>query len=55
VSAFAIKDGVVHHTYSTYDRGVDHLMGTYCMLDLARLGRNEEGPASWWQRHDEYA
>jgi predicted dithiol-disulfide oxidoreductase (DUF899 family) len=24
------------------------------MLDLAPLGRNEEGPASWWQRHDEY-
>ena len=24
------------------------------MLDLAPLGRNEEGPASWWHRHDEY-
>jgi predicted dithiol-disulfide oxidoreductase (DUF899 family) len=29
-------------------------MGTYQILDLAPLGRNEEGPASWWQRHDEY-
>jgi predicted dithiol-disulfide oxidoreductase (DUF899 family) len=54
MSAFAIKDGVVHHTYSTYDRGVEQLMGTYRMLDLAPLGRNEEGPASWWRRHDEY-
>jgi predicted dithiol-disulfide oxidoreductase (DUF899 family) len=24
------------------------------MLDLAPLGRNEEGLAAWWQRHDEY-
>jgi predicted dithiol-disulfide oxidoreductase (DUF899 family) len=58
MSAFALKDGVVHHSYSTYDRGVEQLMGTYRMLDLAPLGRNEEGlefPAAWWQRHDEYA
>jgi predicted dithiol-disulfide oxidoreductase (DUF899 family) len=54
MSAFAMKDGYVHHTYSTYGRGVEQLMGTYRMLDLAPLGRNEEGPASWWRRHDEY-
>lgn len=54
MSAFALEDGVVYHTYSTYDRGVEQLMGTYRMLDLAPLGRNEEGPAAWWQRHDEY-
>jgi len=54
MSAFALQDRVVYHTYSTYDRGVEQLMGTYRMLDLAPLGRNEEGPASWWQRHDEY-
>jgi predicted dithiol-disulfide oxidoreductase (DUF899 family) len=54
MSAFALKDGVVHHTYSTYDRGVEELMGTYRMLDLAPLGRNEEAPAAWWHRHDEY-
>jgi predicted dithiol-disulfide oxidoreductase (DUF899 family) len=29
-------------------------MGTYRILDLTPLGRNETGPASWWQRHDEY-
>jgi predicted dithiol-disulfide oxidoreductase (DUF899 family) len=55
MSAFALEDGVVHHTYSTYDRGVEQLMGTYGMLDLAPLGRNEETPADWWHRHDEYA
>jgi predicted dithiol-disulfide oxidoreductase (DUF899 family) len=54
MSTFAIKGGIVHHTYSTYDRGVERLMGTYGFLDLAPLGRNEEGPADWWKRHDEY-
>src|SRR5919109_1381153 len=54
MSAFALEGGVVHHTYSTYDRGVEQLMGTYRMLDLAPLGRNEESPADWWRRHDEY-
>jgi predicted dithiol-disulfide oxidoreductase (DUF899 family) len=54
MSVFALEDGVVYHTYSTYNRGVEQLMGTYRMLDLAPLGRNEEGPASWWRRHDEY-
>jgi predicted dithiol-disulfide oxidoreductase (DUF899 family) len=54
MSAFALEDGVVHHTYSTYDRGVEQLMGTYRYLDVAPLGRNEEEPASWWHRHDEY-
>ena len=57
MSAFAIQDGVVHHAYSIYDRGVEQLMGTYQVLDLAPLGRNEddlEFPAAWWHRHDEY-
>jgi predicted dithiol-disulfide oxidoreductase (DUF899 family) len=57
MSAFAIKDDVVHHTYSTYERGVEQLMGTYAYLDLAPLGRNEGGlefRAAWWHRHDEY-
>jgi predicted dithiol-disulfide oxidoreductase (DUF899 family) len=57
MSVFAFKDGVVHHTYSTYDRGVEQLMGTLRILDLAPLGRNEQGlehPGAWWHRHDEY-
>jgi predicted dithiol-disulfide oxidoreductase (DUF899 family) len=54
MSAFALEDGVVHHTYSTYDRGVEALMGTFQYLDRAPLGRNEETPSEWWQRHDEY-
>ena len=55
MSAFAIEDGVVHHTYSTYGRGVEQLMGTFRYFDLAPLGRNEEGAVgAWWRRHDEY-
>jgi predicted dithiol-disulfide oxidoreductase (DUF899 family) len=54
MSAFAIHDGAVHHTYSIYDRGTEELMGTYRFLDLAPLGRNEKAPADWWRRHDEY-
>jgi predicted dithiol-disulfide oxidoreductase (DUF899 family) len=52
VSAFAIEEGVVYHTYSAYGRGVDGLWGMYQWLDRAPLGRNESG--FWWRRHDEY-
>jgi predicted dithiol-disulfide oxidoreductase (DUF899 family) len=52
MSAFALEDGVVYHTYSTYARGVDGLWGMYQWLDRAPMGRNEEGV--WWRRHDEY-
>jgi predicted dithiol-disulfide oxidoreductase (DUF899 family) len=52
VSAFALEDGVVYHTYSAYERGVDAIWGMYQWLDRAPLGRNETG--FWWRRHDEY-
>jgi predicted dithiol-disulfide oxidoreductase (DUF899 family) len=52
MSAFALDDGVVFHTYSAYGRGVDGLWGMYQWLDRAPLGRNEAGV--WWRRHDEY-
>jgi len=52
MSAFALEDGVVYHTYSAYARGVDALWGMYPWLDRAPKGRNEEDP--WWRRHDEY-
>jgi predicted dithiol-disulfide oxidoreductase (DUF899 family) len=53
VSAFVLDDGVVYHTYSAYERGIDGLWGMYQWLDRAPLGRNENG--FWWRRHDEYA
>ena len=55
LSAFALVDGVVHHTYSTYARGAEILMGFYPVLDRAPEGRNEEGDTEVWiRRHDEY-
>ena len=52
MSAFALDDGVVYHTYSAYARGLDALWGMYQWLDRAPLGRNEQG--LWFKRHDEY-
>jgi predicted dithiol-disulfide oxidoreductase (DUF899 family) len=52
LSALVLEDGVVHHTYSTYARGLDALWGMYTWLDRAPRGRNETGV--WWRRHDEY-
>ena len=55
VSAF-FKDetGNVFHTYSTYGRGVEVMMGTYAMLDLAPKGRNEDEGMDWVRHHDRY-
>ena len=52
MSAFALEDGIVYHTYSTYARGVDAIWGMYPWLDRAPKGRNETGV--WWRRRDEY-
>ena len=49
MSAFALEDGVVYHTYSAYARGLDGLWGMYQWLDRAPKGRNETGV--WWRRH----
>ena len=58
VSVFFKDDrGAVHHTYSCYARGIDMLNATYQFLDLAPLGRDEEGLQStqaWVQHHDRY-
>ena len=45
------------HTYSTYGRGLDILIGTYHFLDLAPKGRDEDGLAwsmAWVRHHDRY-
>ena len=52
MSAFALQDGVVHHTYSAYGRGLDIIWGAYQWFDRAPQGRNETD--YWWRRHDEY-
>jgi predicted dithiol-disulfide oxidoreductase (DUF899 family) len=48
MSAFALEDAVVYHTYSTYARGLDAIWGMYQWLDRAPKGRNETGV--WWRR-----
>ena len=56
VSIFVQDDsGAIFHTYSTYHRGIELLMGALNWLDLTPRGRNEtRGPMSWVRRHDEY-
>ena len=54
---FRDAEGQIYHTYSSYARGLDMLVGTYNYLDIAPLGRNEEGLAhsmSWVRHHDRY-
>ncbi len=55
LSAF-YKDeaGNVFHTYSSYARGPEELIGTLMILDRAPLGRNEKTVMDWVRRHDEY-
>jgi predicted dithiol-disulfide oxidoreductase (DUF899 family) len=49
--------GGIFHTYSTYGRGVDVLMGTYRILDLVPKGRDEDHlnfAMEWVRYHDRY-
>jgi predicted dithiol-disulfide oxidoreductase (DUF899 family) len=53
------KDGAggVHHTYSTYARGGEAVIGAYHYLDFVPKGRDEAGLAftmSWVRHHDRY-
>jgi predicted dithiol-disulfide oxidoreductase (DUF899 family) len=47
--------GDIFHTYSSYGRGGEVLLGTYAVLDMTPKGRNEDGSmAGWVKRHDRY-
>lgn len=58
-SVFA-KDGNgdIFHTYSTYGRGLEEILGAYMYLDITPKGRNEHGPnynlTDWVRLHDRY-
>ncbi len=55
LSAFALSDGVVYHTYSCFARGAEFLLGYYPLLDRAPKGRDQGDPPEFWiRRHDEY-
>jgi len=50
-------EGSIFHTYSTYGRGDELLVGAYMYLDLTPKGRNETGRGNltdWVRHHDRY-
>ena len=55
ISAFYKDDaGNIFHTYSSYGRGPEELIGTLMILDRAPKGRNEKTTMDFVRRHDEY-
>ena len=46
--------GEIFHTYSTYARGDDILIGAHNFLDLTPKGRNEKSTMDWMRHHDKY-
>ncbi|WP_112944446.1 MULTISPECIES: DUF899 domain-containing protein [unclassified Rhizobium] len=56
LSAFYKNEkGEIFHTYSSYARGSEELIGTLMILDRAPKGRNEDSTMNFVKRHDEYA
>jgi predicted dithiol-disulfide oxidoreductase (DUF899 family) len=59
ISVFCKDDaGEVFHTYSTFGRGVEAMMGAYVLMDLTPQGRNERDvfyKMEWVRHHDRYA
>ncbi len=53
------ESGKIFHTYSTFGRGAEQVMGTYVLLDMLPKGRDEVPfkmhPMEWVRRHDEYS
>jgi predicted dithiol-disulfide oxidoreductase (DUF899 family) len=49
-------EGEIFHTYSSYARGAESLLGGYYLLDIVPKGRDEEKPwtMSWVRHHDRY-
>ncbi len=59
ISVFYRPDGgQIFHTYSSYARGNEEILGAYMWLDLTPKGRNEHGPnftlGDWVRHHDRY-
>jgi len=51
------EDGAIYHTYSSFGRGGEDMLGIYRLLDIVPKGR-EEGPGGnlshWVKHHDRY-
>jgi predicted dithiol-disulfide oxidoreductase (DUF899 family) len=55
---FRDGSGEIFHTYSTYGRGGEPLLGVYNYLDLVPKGRDEdelEWSTAWLRHHDRYS
>lgn len=48
------EDGAIYHTYSSYARGNEEVIGAFIYLDITPKGRNETEIMDWVRRHDEY-
>lgn len=48
------EDGAVFHTYSSYARGNEEVIGAFIYLDITPKGRNETEIMDWVKRNDEY-
>ena len=48
------KDGAIYHTYSSYARGNEEVIGAFIYLDITPKGRNEKQIMEWVKRNDEY-
>lgn len=50
--------GDIFHTYSSFGRGGEDVLGTYRLLDIVPKGRDETGPrgnlSDWVRHHDRY-
>ena len=53
-SFYKDEAGTIFHTYSSYGRGPEELIGTLMILDRAPKGRNESSTMNFVRRHDEY-
>jgi predicted dithiol-disulfide oxidoreductase (DUF899 family) len=51
---FKDESGQVFHTYSSYARGNEEVVGAFIYLDITPKGRNETEIMDWLRRHDEY-
>lgn len=54
LSVFVREGDAVFHSYSTYARGGDVLLGTHHFLDMTPRGRNEKSTMDWVRLHDRY-
>lgn len=51
---YKTPDGAIYHTYSSYARGGEEMLGAFMLMDMTPKGRNESSVMSWIKLHYEY-